>query len=117
MEPITIRIHTDTKQSLEDEAAEYNISVSEYVRRLIEKGREYDKLQDRLDAREDRINELETQLSRRSQIEEKVEALPDQIRDVSSYAERRQRLLDQATLTQRMKWKITGVPIEKVTDE
>ncbi len=114
MEPLTIRIQADTKKSLEDEAAEYDVSVSEYVRRLIEKGREYDDLAARLDAREDRIAELEDQLRRRSDVEEKIEALPDKIREAESYQERRQRALDRASVVQRLRWTITGVPVDEV---
>jgi DNA repair exonuclease SbcCD ATPase subunit len=117
MEPLTIRIRQDTKQSLEDEAAEYDVSVSEYVRQLIEKGREYDDLADRLDSREERIAELESELSRRSQIEEKIENLPDKMRDAETYQERRQRLLDRASVGQRLKWKVTGVPVDELTDD
>lgn len=79
MEPLTIRVRDETKESLEGEADEYGVSVSEYVRELIEKGREYDDLQDRLDAREDRIEDLEEQLARRSQIEEKVDVLANRV--------------------------------------
>jgi predicted nuclease with TOPRIM domain len=82
MQPLTIRIPEDLKESLDSEAAEHDVSTSEYVRRLIDKGREYDELQERLESKQARIEELETQLTRRSQIEEKVEALPDKIRDV-----------------------------------
>ncbi len=114
MEPLTIRIRDETKQSLEDAAAEYDVSVSEYVRQLIDKGREYDELADRLDAREDRIAELESQLSRRSQIEQKIEDLPDKIRAAETYQERRQRLLDRASIAQRLRWKVTGVPVDDV---
>jgi phage shock protein A len=84
MEPLTIRIQKDTKKSLEEEAAEYDVSVSEYIRRLIDKGREYDELEERLESREARIDELEAQLARRSEIEEKVEALPDKIRETNA---------------------------------
>jgi phage shock protein A len=84
MDPLTIRIPEETRESLEAEADEHDVSVSEYVRRLIRKGREYDELAARLDAREARIDELEAQLARRSQLEEKVEALPDKIRDVDA---------------------------------
>lgn len=84
MEPLTIRIQAETKESLESEAAEYDVSVSEYVRRLIRKGREYDELAERLESREARIDELEAQLARRSEIEDKVEALPDKIRQAES---------------------------------
>lgn len=84
MEPLTIRIQPETKESLESEADEYDVSVSEYVRRLIRKGREYDELAERLETREARIDELEAQLARRSEIEEKVEALPDKIRETQT---------------------------------
>jgi DNA repair exonuclease SbcCD ATPase subunit len=117
MEPITIRIQADTKESLEREANEHDVSVSEYVRRLIEKGREYDDLADRLEAREDRISELESQLSRRSQIEDKIEDLPDKIREADTYQERRQRLIDRASVTQRLKWRITGVPVDQLDED
>lgn len=116
MEPLTIRIQADTKESLESEADEYGISVSEYVRRLIRDGREYDDLKARLEAREDRISELESQLSRRSQLEDKIEDLPDKIRERETYQERRQRLIDRASVAQRLKWKVTGVPVDSLDD-
>jgi predicted DNA-binding protein len=116
MQPLTIRIQEDTKQSLDRESDEYGVSVSEYVRELIEKGREYDELEEQLQSKEDRIQELESQLSKRSQIEEKIEDLPDVIRETESYQERRQRLLDSATVTQRLKWKVTGVPVDEIED-
>lgn len=115
MEPLTIRIQSKTKESLEEEADEYDVSVSEHVRNLIEQGREYDELADRLAAREDRIEELESQLRKRSNIEEKIEDLPDKIHDADTYTERRQQKIDRATFTQRLKWKFTGVPVENDT--
>ena len=72
---------------------------------------EYDELHTRYEAREDRVEQLEEQLARRSQLEEKVEDLPDKIRGRESYQERRQRMLDQASITTRLKWKVTGVPV------
>ena len=114
MEPITIRIHEETKESLEEAADEYDVSVSEHIRNLIEKGREYDELEERLKAREERIDELEDQLRNRSEVEEKIEALPDKIRERGTYQERRRRLLDRASLGQRLKWKVMGVPVERI---
>jgi TolA-binding protein len=84
MEPLTIRIREKTKESLDEEAAVYDVSVSEYVRELIEKGREYDELEDRLQSKEDRIDQLETQLASRSHIEEKIEELPAKVREAES---------------------------------
>jgi predicted RNase H-like nuclease (RuvC/YqgF family) len=78
-----------------------------------------DELEDRLESREERIDQLESQLRKRSNIEEeiesvaeRVEGLPARIEDTESYSERRQRKLDEATLTQRLKWRFTGVPVE-----
>lgn len=113
MEPLTIRVPADLRESLDDEADEHDVSVSEHVRHLIEQGREYDDLRDRLDAREDRIEELEDQLRKRSNIEDKIEDLPDKIRDTDTYTERRQRKLDRASLPTRLKWKVTGVPVDE----
>lgn len=77
-----------------------------------------DRMQE-LESREDRIEELENQLRQRSNIEdeigdvaERVDDLPAKIRGTETYSERRQRKLDQASLTQRLKWKVTGVPVE-----
>jgi len=76
-----------------------------------------------LEAREDRIEELEDQLRQRSNIEddiedvaETVDDLPAKIRGVETYSERRQRKLDRASLTQRLKWKVTGVPVDDEQD-
>jgi TolA-binding protein len=71
-----------------------------------------EELQDRVASREDRIEQLEEQLTRRSQLEEKVESLPAEIQQQESYRERRRRKLDEASLTQRLKWKVTGVPVD-----
>ena len=81
MEPLTIRIREGTKESIEGEASEYSVSVSEHVRELIRKGREYDELRDRLKTREERIEELEEQLSKRSHIEEKVDTLANRVEE------------------------------------
>jgi predicted nuclease with TOPRIM domain len=78
---------------------------------------ERESLRTRLESREDRIDELETQLAERSQIQEKIEDLPDKIRGGATYQERRQRLLDQASIAQRVKWRVTGVPVDQLTDD
>ena len=118
MEPLTIRVREKTKESLEEEAAEYDVSVSEYVRDLIEKGREYDDLRDRVEAREERIETLEEQLARRSQIEEKVDVLAERVEESQlTYAEKRQRMIDRASLAERLRWRVTGVPVDEYDDD
>ena len=78
---------------------------------------ECEELRSRCEAREERIEELEDQLRSRSEVEEKIEELPDKIRERGTYQERRRRLLDRASLGQRLKWKVTGVPVERIVDD
>ncbi|MEF8778471.1 MAG: hypothetical protein V5A36_06125 [Natronomonas sp.] len=77
----------------------------------------YEELHTRYEARADRIEDLERQLRERSQVEEKIEELPDKIRSAGTYQERRQRAIDRASVAQRVKWKITGVPEEAIEDD
>jgi len=72
-------------------------------------------LKDRLEARNRRVDALEDQLRERSRVEEKIDDLPDQLRaGMPSYEARRRRLLDEASLVERLKWRITGVPVDQV---
>jgi Arc/MetJ-type ribon-helix-helix transcriptional regulator len=73
-------------------------------------------LRTRLENREDRVDDLEDQLARRSQLEEKIEGLPDKVRDTETYRDRKERMIDRAGLATRLKWKVTGVPVEDETD-
>jgi len=109
---VAVRIPLREKAELEHEAAEQNTSRSEYIRSILAERHRVDELEERLATREDRIDELETQLAERSRVEDKIENLPEKIQDEESYRERRQRILDQASLAQRLKWKVTGVPVE-----
>jgi uncharacterized coiled-coil protein SlyX len=109
---VAVRIPLRQKAELEREAAEQNTSRSEYIRSILRDRHRVDELEERLATREDRIDELETQLAERSRVEDKIENLPEKIQDEESYRERRQRILDQASLAQRLKWKVTGVPVE-----
>ena len=109
---VAVRIPLRQKAELEREAAERGVSRSEYIRNILADRHRVDELAERLEIREDRIDELEQQLTERSSIEEKIEDLPDKIRGEMTYQERRQRLLDQASVGQRLKWKLTGVPVD-----
>ena len=109
---VAVRIPLREKAELECEASDQGISRSEYIRSILRNRHRADKLEKRLETRNDRVEELETQLGRRSEIEDKIENLPDKIRGELSYTERRQRKLDQASLGQRLKWKFTGVPVD-----
>jgi len=123
MPRLTITITDDQSELLDDltsEDGEYE-SKSAAVRSFIDEGeskhelqKEIDRLQDRLESREDRIDELESQLRKRSEIEQRIEDLPDKIRGEMSYQEKRQRALDSATVLERLRWQIAGVPTERI---
>ena len=57
------------------------MSRSEHVRNVLEKREEVSELRDRLDLREQRIDDLEEQLRRRSQVEEKIDTLAKRAED------------------------------------
>jgi len=85
---ITIRLQDELIAGLEEEAEEEGVSRSEYIRQILrerdereELRDEIDTLRDRLESREERVEELEQQLTRRSQIEEKVEEVALEVRE------------------------------------
>ena len=103
MKPLTIRIRANTKESLESEADEYDVSVSEYVRELIDKGREYDEIADRLDEKEERIRDLEQELADRpdedgdvDELREEVARLEARNRDLTNQLAESNRRIDAA---------------------
>jgi Arc/MetJ-type ribon-helix-helix transcriptional regulator len=122
---ITVTLDDDLNEYVEElvEDGEYD-SKSKAVAEQVRRGRDtvptlqerVDDLEEQLDRRDSRIDTLEQQLRERSQIEDKIEDLPDRIRGEESYQERRQRLLDRASPMQRFKWRITGVPVDKVDE-
>lgn len=113
---VAVRIPLRQKAELEREAAERGISRSEYIRSILADRHQVAELEGRLETRQERIEELETQLTERSRVEEKIEDLPDKIRSEGTYQERRQRMLDQASPIQRLKWTVTGVPVDDNRD-
>lgn len=93
----TIESYEELKQEYEDLHKSYE-----------ELEQEYEDLHKKYEEREDRIETLE------SQIDEKIEDLPEKVRSVETYTERRQRLLDSASLLTRLRWKVTGVPVDRL---
>lgn len=79
---VTTRVESETHDYISTQSEARDVTKAQVVRELIERGREADQLEERVDAlekrlerREDRIDDLEEQLARRSQIEEKVDTL------------------------------------------
>lgn len=113
---VAVRIPLRQKAELEAEAVERGVSRSEYIRGILDDRHRIVELEKRVERKQARIDELEAQLTERSRVEEKIEELPDKIRDGRTYQERRQRMLDQASVTERLKWKVTGVPVDRDGD-
>jgi predicted transcriptional regulator len=87
-ESITIRLGGDLIDRLESEADEDGVSRSEHIRQILREQGDRRELEDeigalreRLENREDRIDELERQLARRSEIEEKVEEVALEVQE------------------------------------
>jgi uncharacterized coiled-coil protein SlyX len=78
---VAVRIPLRQKAELEFEAAERDVSRSEYIRGILGQRHRVGELEERLATREDRIDELEEQLARRSQVEEKVDVLANRVKE------------------------------------
>jgi chromosome segregation ATPase len=70
MEQITIRVDTETLETIDEEAAERDASRSKVARDYIRMGTEYEDLKTELDRKEARIKELRNQLKARGSMEE-----------------------------------------------
>ena len=136
MERVTATLRTDDVRELEarvrlgeadsrseavrvviDERARLAEDLAELRTRFDARGERIADLKERLEKRDERVDALEEQLRERSQIEDKIDDLPDRLRSgMASYEARRRRLLDEASLAQRLKWRITGVPVDRVDE-
>lgn len=93
MEPLTIRLPANTKESLQGEANEKNMSQSEYVRELISRGREYDpeEIDGDVSALRDRVGELEDEIdtlcAERNEAREEVSKLEGRLDEVRARLE------------------------------
>lgn len=82
MRSLTVRVPEELIDDLDEEAEEREQSRSEYIRQILRERHEtaalreeVERLEERVESREDRIDTLQEQLSRRSEIEEKVDTL------------------------------------------
>ena len=127
MPRLTVTIEYEQSELLEElsqEGGEYD-SKSEAVRDFIQKGEtirelrdEIVRLEERVEQREHRIDELEEQLTERSRVEKKIDELPDKVRKARlSYEERRQMAIDRASTWEVLKWRLSGrVPRERIEE-
>jgi Arc/MetJ-type ribon-helix-helix transcriptional regulator len=81
METITFRIPESLLESIDDEADEYGVSRSEYIRRLIERGREYERVRQEMRITQNKLEEARDQMKHRDQLEQKVDVLAKRIEE------------------------------------
>jgi predicted nucleic acid-binding Zn-ribbon protein len=110
---VAVRIPLRQKVELEREAAEQGDSRSEYIRSILRDRHLPEQLSREVERKEDRIAELEHQLTERSRVEEKIDELPDKITDDESYRDRERRVWNNGSTIERLKWRITGIPVEE----
>ena len=122
MTSISLRLNDEILKSIDNEAKEKGVSRSEYIRDTLEARHESDvlrsdlnELQTEYENLEAKYDELQRQLaavnSRQADVTELVEYVEQQ-RDLDQYRARRERMVDQAGMLTRWKWKLTGVPVE-----
>jgi len=73
MESVTIRIPEPDLESIDGEASEHDVTRSEHVRTLIEKGREYDDLEAERDRLERELSQVIDHREEHTEIVEYVE--------------------------------------------
>lgn len=105
-------------ESLMGENGEFE-SKSGVVRWLID---DHSALQEEIDELEETIDELEKENDRlRDQLaatNQRIDEVNDLVayveseREMARYQDRRQRMLDQAGILKRWKWKMTGIPVD-----
>lgn len=142
MQNVSIRLPEDLVEELDDESDEKGVSRTKHIRTILESRHEHtvtadehrqlqrehaqaqrdtDRLRDRLESREKRIDDLEEQLGKRSEIEEKVDVLANTVEEREERAQRqldREDALASAGPLKRFTWWATGTdPAETVESE
>lgn len=112
MKNVTVRLSEEEVETLDAEANDLEISRAEYIRDLIEKGRESDETQRELKETQNKVADLRRQLqavnTRQEDVGELVEYV-EQERELEQHREQRR----QAAVWTRAKWWLLGEPGER----
>lgn len=111
MEAITIRLREETIESLDDEASEHDVSRSEYVREVLDRRDEYDRLRDELERERARADDLQRQLAQANARDDDVTELVERVEEETSLLARereRERERESAGMVTRLKWWVFG---------
>jgi len=109
MKNVTVRLTEEYVETLDEEADDSDLSRAEYLRELIERGREAEATQQELEATQARVEDLRRQLqqanSRERDVDEIVTYVEEERLDRQRERERRR-----APIWRRWKWYVFGTP-------
>jgi metal-responsive CopG/Arc/MetJ family transcriptional regulator len=121
MKRVSVKIPADMVETLDSKAESKDTTRSDVIRNLLDDALNPSdddrntELQQRitdLERENERLrNEKRTLIRDREERTELVRYVEEQ-RELTRYQERRQRLLDDANILRRWKWKLTGVPVD-----
>lgn len=122
MKRVSVKIPEDLVETLDNKAENEDTTRSDVIRNLLDDALnptdddQHTELQQRiteLERENKRLrNEKRTLIRDREERTELVRYVEEQ-RELTQYQERRQRLLDDANILRRWKWKLTGVPVDQ----
>lgn len=122
MKRVSVKVPEDLVETLDSKAESEGTTRSEVIRNLLDDAlnstddNRNTELQQRitdLERENERLrNEKRTLIRDREERTELVRYVEEQ-RELTRYQERRQRLLDDANILRRWKWKLTGVPVDR----
>jgi hypothetical protein len=119
MEPITLRIESDTLEEIDDEAEQSDQTRAEYLREVIGNRHRHEQIQaeheEILRDYEQKVDELETELDRVHSEKRLILEQREENEKLVNYVETEKTLTEkkaQAGVLTRTKWWLTGVPTE-----
>ncbi|MFC6764025.1 ribbon-helix-helix protein, CopG family [Natrinema soli] len=120
MEPITLRLSTDTLDDVDNEAEEQGLSRAEYLREIVENRHEHEEIRSEYEAKlsgyEEKLSELETEVKRLRNEKRLILEQREENTELVEYVETEKSLTErkaQAGIVTRAKWLITGMPTEE----
>lgn len=111
MKNVTVRLSEEQVETLDKEANDLDMSRAEYIRDLIEKGRESDEIRHELEETQNKVADLRRQLQAVNARQEDVGELVEYVEQERELEQRREQRRQAAVWT-RAKWWLLGEPIE-----
>ena len=107
MKNVTVRLTEEYVETLDEEANDSDLSRAEYLRELIERGREAEATQQELEATQARVKDLRRQLQQANSRERDVDEIVTYVEEERRLQQRREERRDAPVWT-RAKWWLFG---------